>query len=537
VYEDDRDGDLLVPGPTGWSRRRFLGSSAVALGALAGGGVIAGCSSSSSPSTASTAAAGPPRKGGTLRFGGQGGATTDTLDAHNPLTNTDNARVPMLYDPLVRLNNQARTELVLATSITPNNATATQWTIKIQPNVVTHAGKPFTSADVLYSFQRMVDNKFPGAIALGPVDLKNSKAVDPTTVLLAFSSPYSILVDALSLYFVNMVPIGYDPKHPVGTGPFKYESFTPGVQSTFTRNENYWQSGKPYLDAIVTTNIADETSQVNGLESGQLDVINFLSATSVAALRGGTYKVNISKTGSWGPFTMRVDTKPYSDVRVRQAFRLIIDRPQMLKQVFGGYGTVGNDVIGIIDQLYNTSLPQRHQDIGQAKSLLSQAGYSNLTVQLITTLNGPGQIPAAQVFASQAKAAGVNVNIVQQSATQYFAQSYLKVPFSQDYWPTQPYLVAAAQALTGKTAPFNATFQNDPEYNSLYNQAISTTDPTKQKSIAQQMMQIEYERGGYMIPYFFPTIDASTNKVQGIEPSETGLSPGGFDWKNFWLSA
>ena len=443
----------------------------------------------------------------------------------------------MLYDPLVRLDNSAQTELVLAESITPN-ATATEWTIKIRSGVTTHRGKPFTADDVLFSFQRMFDNKFPGSVALGPLDLKSSKAIDATTVLLKFTSPFSILVEALSLYFINMVPRGYNPKNPDGTGPFKFQSFTPGVQSTFVRNENYWQSGLPYLDAIVTTNIADETSQLSGLQAGQLDIVNFLSAPSVAALRGGGYKVVVSKTGSWGPFTMRVDEKPFTDVRVRQAMRLAVDRPQMLKQVFGGYGTLGNDVIGIVDPDYDHTLPQRVQDIPQAKSLLSAAGYPDVSVNLVTAVNAPGGIQAAQVFATQAKAAGIKVNITQQSPTDYFANSYLKTTFSQDYWPTQPYLVAISQALTATPkAPFNANHQSDPAYDALYAQAVATLDKSKQADLVHELQKIEYDTGGYIIPYFFPVIDASSTKVNGVQPTETGLSPGGFDWKHFWLSA
>jgi peptide/nickel transport system substrate-binding protein len=512
----------------GWSRRGVLGLSAIGLV------FVAGCSSSAA--TSSSGGNGTPRKGGTLRFGGQGGANTDTLDAHNPLTNTDNARVPMLYDPLVRLDNQGHTQLVLAESITPN-ATGTEWTIKIHPGVVTHQGKPFTAKDVLFSFRRIITNKFAGAIALGPIDLAASKAVNATTVLLKYKRPFAVLVEALSQYSCNMVPEGYDPKKPDGTGPFKYKSFTPGVESTFVRNEHYWLPGRPYLDAIVTTNIADETTQVNGLQSGQLDIVNFLSASSVAALRGGGYKVNISKTGGWGPFTMRVDQKPFSDPRVRQALRLAIDREQMLKQVFGGYGTVGNDVVGIVEKNYDKTLPQRHQDIGQAKALLAQAGYPDLRLELITTPNAPGQIPAAEVFASQAKATGVTVNVRRQTATDYFASSYLKVPFSQDYSPTQPYLIAIGQNLIGKSSPYNPTFQDDHEYNALYAQAISTLDAAKQTELVHRLQTIEYERGGYIIPYFFPTIEAMDSKVKGVEPSASALSPGGLDWKNFWLEA
>jgi len=518
-----------------FGRRKFLWSAAAGLVVVGAGASLVGCAGGGGGGQPQQGPAGEPKRGGTLRLGGQGGASTDTLDGQNQLTNTDYVRSLQLFDGLVRLDDKAQPQLSLAKSITPNQD-GTEWTIVIPDGVTTHGGKPFTADDVLYSFNRIMTNKFPGAVALGPIDLASSKVVNPTTLTLAFSKPFAILQEALSLIYFNMVPRDFDPKNPDGTGPFKFQSFTPGVASTFVRNDNYWRSGLPHLDGIVTTNVADETSQVNALQSGQVDVINFLSEGSVAALQSGGMHVIISNTGGWGPFTMRVDQKPFDDVRVRQALRLVVNRQEMLNQVFGGKGKVGNDVFGIFDKAFPTDLPQREQDIDQAKSLLKQAGQENLVLQLVTTPNAPGMIPAAQVFATQAKKAGVTVNIVQQTPTDYFANSYLKTAFSQDYWPTQPYLVAAGQALAGPDAPFNACHFDDPEYNALYAQATAELDEGKRTDLIHQMVKLDYDRGANIIPYFFPTVDATSPKVGGVKESANGMSPGGNDFANFWLA-
>jgi peptide/nickel transport system substrate-binding protein len=232
---------------------------------------------------------------------------------------------------------------------------------------------------------------------------------------------------------------------------------------------------------------------------------------------------------------MRTDQKPFDDVRVRQAFRLIVDRKEMLDQIFGGHGQIGNDVFSILDKSYQKDLPQREQDIDQAKSLLKAAGADNLTVDLVTTPNAPGMVQAAQVFATQAKKAGVNVNVVQQTTTDYFANSYLKVPFSQDYWQTGTYMFTAGQALIA-SAPFNFTMFNDPEYNSLYTQALAQLDQAKRADLIHQMARIDYDRGGYIIPYFFPVIDAASMKVGGITENANGYSPSGNDFADFWLT-
>ena len=92
-------------------------------------------------------------------------------------------------------------------------------------------------------------------------------------------------------------------------------------------------------------------------------MIDLLSADSIAPVRSGGGNVIITKGGGYTPFTMRVDQPPFNDVRVRQAFRLICDRRAMLNTVFSGYGTLGNDVFGLWDAVYDTALPQREQDI------------------------------------------------------------------------------------------------------------------------------------------------------------------------------
>jgi peptide/nickel transport system substrate-binding protein len=516
-------------------RRKFLWSAAAGLAVVGAGASLAACAGGSQGGGQTAAGpTGEPKPGGTLRLGAQGGASTDTLDGQNGLTNADFNRIYQLYDQLVVLDAQGQPQLWLAKSITPNND-GTEWTIVIPDGVTTHQGKPFTADDVLYSFNRIVSNKFPGASSLGPIDLASSRAANPTTAVLKYSQPFAVLPEMLSSVYFTMVPRDFDPKNPDGTGPFKYQSFSPGVSSTFVRNANYWHSGLPHLDSVVTTNIADETSQVNALQSGQVDVIDFLSEGSVAALQTGGMHVNISNTGGWGPFTMRIDQKPFDDVRVRQAFRLVVDRKEMIAQLYGGHGKAGNDVFSMLDKSYPTDLPQREQDIDQAKSLLKAAGAENLTVDLVTTPNAPGMVQAAQVFATQAKKAGINVNVVQQTTTDYFANSYLKAPFSQDYWQTGTYMFTAGQALV-PTAPFNFTRFNDPEYTALYAQAIAELDQGKRADLIHKMAHIDYDRGGYIIPYFFPVIDAASPKVGGVKENANGYSPGGNDFANFWLA-
>lgn len=519
------------------SRRQFLDAAGGAV--LLGGVSVAISACGSSPTSTSVSA--PPagaRRGGTLRAALSGGASSDTIDAQRLVTNVDFARAASLYDPLIKLDVNAAPQLALAESITPNK-NATAWTIRLKSGIRFHNGRELTADDVIYSFRRITNPKspLPGATPISAVLTSEMKALDRFTVHVPCRGSYATLADELAsyYYYYYIVPAGYDPRSPVGTGAFKYQSFTAGVESTFVRNPDYWQAPLPYLDKVVITNYADETSQLNALASGQADVVNLLDASAISQVEGNGGIAVVSNAGGFTPFTMRVDVPPFNDVRVRQALRMVVNRKQMLDLVFGGHGIVGNDVFSIFDSQYDHGVPQREQDIAQAKSLLKAAGREGLAVQLVASDIAQGTLRAATVLAQQASAAGVTINIRQVTPTVSFGSEYLKWPFAQDYYYYSKYFPQVAQS-TLPSSPYNETHFDDPTYSKLYASAISEVDPAKREEISHEMQMIDYERGGYIIPYFTPVIDAHRKHVHGIVPSRTGLSLANFNFAPVWLT-
>ncbi|MDA8063035.1 MAG: ABC transporter substrate-binding protein, partial [Actinomycetota bacterium] len=493
-------------------------------------------SATPSSSGAGAGTARRPRRGGTLNAALTGGSSGDTLDAQSGVNNVDFARILQLYNPLVAYDADVRPTFELAEEITPN-AKATEWTVRLRKGVSFHDGKPLTGEDVIYSLQRIVKGNLPGAAMLPTLDLAGVAQLDTYSVKLPFSSPYASLVEALAgySYYLNIVPVGYDPKHPIGTGPFEYKSFTPGVQSVFVRNPHYWEAGLPYLDEVVISDYSDASSQLDALESGAADVVNLLSADVVAAVESSGAKVVISEAGGFTPFTMRVDRPPFDDVRVRQAFRLIANRPQMNEEVFEGHGVQANDLFSIYDPEYDHAIPQREQDIERAKSLLKAAGHEHLVVELVTADIAQGTTEVAQVLAQNASKAGVKVNINQTTVTTFYGADYLKWTFAQDYWYYSAYLPQVGQA-TLPSSPFNETHFDNPRYNALYKEAVSTLDVAKQTDIVHEMQLIDWNEGGYIIPYFPPVIDGHLSRVEGVVANKTGLSLNKYGFKSMWLS-
>jgi peptide/nickel transport system substrate-binding protein len=534
----DRPDQSSTPRPgSEFGRRQFLRGIAAA-GALAGGGsLLAACGgSSASPTQHLDQASRTLKRGGNLKLGLTGGSSSDTLDPHKSLTYIDTSRLQSLYQPLVQLDAQAQVEYVLAQSITPHQGSLSEWVINLRPGVTWHDGKDFTASDVLFTFQRVSSNGFTGKFGLGPIDLANTKALDPHTVLVRLTKPFSSFAEQLAAFWYNLyiAPTGFNPAKPVGTGAFVYQSFTPGQRSVFTRNPHYWKSGLPYVDTLTIIDFSDNTTLQDALSTGVIQGAGALDGPQIASLAtAGGIKTIVSHSGEIIPFTMRVDQAPFNDVKVRQAMRLLVDRPQMIDSALDGYGVVANDLFSPYDPDFDRSLVRPAQgDIQQAKFLLSKAGQEGLTVSLTTSAVATGTVAMATVLAAQAKAAGVTVRLSNVPAGTFFGPNYLKWPLAQDYYNYYPYLAQVAESML-KASPFNETHTDNARYTNLYNQANATASPSLRKEIIHEMQSYDFNEGGYIIPAYIDVLDAYSEKITGYTAGKVGQPLSNFDFEHF----
>ncbi|HEX4472020.1 MAG TPA: ABC transporter substrate-binding protein, partial [Nocardioides sp.] len=448
----ERDDSFWVP-----SRRGLM----MGAGGVVMAGGLAACGGGSAPApggAASTGAAGTPKKGGDFRLGVTGGGSKDMIDGQNIVTKPDQARLVSAFETLLEFDDNYQLQSTgLAESVEADNPK--QYTIKLRDGITFQNGKPLTADDVIYSLQRIGTqaNGLTGFAATATMDIKNVKKVDKLTVQLPLLSPDSTVPQTLASYTFGIVPKGYqkysgNPSTQIGTGAYKLKSFTPGQQSVSERYAGYWRDS--YFDSVTITDFSDSTAQINALKGGQIDAMTDLPANQVNAIQSSGVKALISQTGGWIPICMAIDMPPFDNPKVRQAMRLIIDRKQILEQLGSGYGQVANDLYAPFDEGYNKDLPQRETDIDQAKSLLKAAGHEGLSVDLHTTNGASGMVELASVFASQAKAAGVNITV--KNDPNYYGSAYLKLAFSVDFWGTRGYLNQVQQGSL-PNSPYNET--------------------------------------------------------------------------------
>jgi peptide/nickel transport system substrate-binding protein len=542
TYGEDRSGGLWLSSAI--SRRGVLAGA----GGLGMAAALAACGGGDDTSTSGTGSSGgTPKDGGDFKLGVTGGGTKDIMDGQNIITKPDQARLMTAFETLLLFDDEYQlTEDGLAESVEADNPK--QYTIRLKDGIEFQDGKTLTADDVIYSLQRIgtQNNGLTGFAATATMDIANIKKVDDRTVRLPLKTPDSTIPQTLASYTFGIVPVDYeafsgDVSTQIGTGAYKLKSFTPGQESVHEKNPNYWRDGEPHFDSVTITDFSDATAQVNALLGGDIHAMTDLPPSQAKVVEGQGLKVLNSKTGGWIPICMAIDMEPFTDPKVRQAMRLIVDRQAMIDQILSGFGFIGNDLYAPFDDGYASDLPQREQNIDEAKSLLASAGQSNLTVDLATTNGASGMVAVATVFATQAKEAGVTVNV--KNIPNYYGDQYLKLAFSIDFWGTRGYLNQVQQGSL-PNSPYNETHWpptsgTGSDFGQLYNEALAATDDSARIELQHQMQQYEYDLGGYIIPYFNNLVDGYAANVSGFVPSKgtLNLTTFGHGYRSIWFNS
>ena len=203
-----------------------------------------------------------------------------------------------------------------------------------------------------------------------------------------------------------------------GNGSVQADGYTAGVSASFVRNTAYW-GGTPPLDAVNLTFYADTASQIQALQGGELDLIpQFGYQEGQGLIKSGQFQIFSTKSSVHRELPMRVDVPPFNDKNLRLAMAYSLNRPSIMKTLFGGQGVLGNDSpIAPSQAAFPKSVPQRKQNIAQAKKL---AAGKKLNTQL-TTQNAYELPDLAVLVQNAAKAIGFTVKPKLLTVTQYYA--------------------------------------------------------------------------------------------------------------------
>jgi peptide/nickel transport system substrate-binding protein len=249
----DQLGSAQGSEASGFDRRTFIGVGLGAAGALALGGLGGATTALAAP------AAPAAKRGGTIKVAISDASSKDSYDPQRNSSTLGLMAAGMMYDTLVKLDDHWNVTPMLAVdwSAKPGGK---EYTYKLRKGVTFHDGKPFTAKDVAYTFNRMLKGgaALHGAGIFGPV-LKSTGIVivDPYTIKFKLTAADGFFPIKLGFWYGRIIENNANFANSQGTGPFKGKSFKGGQGFQLVRNENYWQSGLPYLDAINGLSVTD----------------------------------------------------------------------------------------------------------------------------------------------------------------------------------------------------------------------------------------------------------------------------------------
>jgi peptide/nickel transport system substrate-binding protein len=372
-------------------------------------------------------------------------------------------------------------------------------------------GRELTADDVVFSVNHFLTVK-GNANAYMLKAVEKVEALDRSTVKFTLKEPFVWFLDMLSnphalAIVAKEVPERYGdfkkPETVIGTGPWMLDAYRPNVSLTYVRNPNYFLAGLPYIDRIEATVDEDNASRMAAFLSGKYDLgwefpgaitrVDWVQITGTLAQRRPNLKTVEFPAPVMNHISMRTDQKPFSDVRVRRAMSLAIDRKAIIDSAYEGVGAVNPPVPAALkewsiplDKLGEGAKYYKH-DPAQAKRLLAAAGYPNgfPGTMCFTTYGTPVLVDIMQLVQKDLKTVGIDVKIDQKEYGAYIATCFYGKFDSMTFGPQTGFL-EPDNFLFGQYCPEelkNQSHINDPVVADMLVRQRRTLDPAKRREI------------------------------------------------------
>ena len=408
-------------------------------------------------------------------------------------------------------------------------------TIKLRPGVKFHDGEMLDAEAAKFSIERHIN--MPGSFRkseLASVD--HVEVIDPLTIKLVLKSPFAPLISQLTDRAGMMV----SPKavkaegdkfglHPVCAGPYKFVERVQQDRMVFERFADYWNKDNVFIDRVVFLPIVDATVRLANLKSGGLDLIERVLATDIKDVESDSRLV-LSTAPELGYLGLTINTNndkskgALTNVKVRQALDLSIDREALNQVAFNGEFTPGNQWVSPSHPYYQQSSPIRPRDVEKAKALLKEAGVS-LPVSIDYMVPKGSEYEAvAQVVQSMAAEAGFDIKLrLVEFATSFKQVQAGEFQVFQINWSGRIDPDGNSYVFLHTGAPQNDGGYSNPEADKLMEDARLTSDFAARKAIYEKLTKILLNDEPIIYLYHKKLLFAHTKKLEGYRPVPNGL--------------
>lgn len=505
---------------------------------------IAACSVALALGLAATAQA--QTRGGTLRAIAQPEPPTLMLGL-NQQTPTQYV-AGKIYESLLTWSTDMKPQPGLARSwtISPDGKV---YTFELQQNVKWHDGKPFSSDDVVFTIDKFLRTVHPRARVVIDQFVASVKAQGPNKVQITLKEPFAPF---LKSFVSDNMPIV--PKHiydgtdyvknpanqtPIGTGPFMFKAWKKGSHIVLTRNPNYWQKGKPYLDEIVFNIIPDAASRAVAFERGDVHLVSAGDVDNVDVKRLRALPNVEYTTKGWEMFSklayiqMNQRKAPFNNVKVRRAIMEAINRKFVVNNIFFGLGKVATGPISSTTPFYDANVPAYDFDMKKARALIKESGIdpAKTPIRILSYPYGATWDRLGEYTRQCLEQLGFKVEIESADAGTW-AKRVADFDFDLTFSFTSQYgdpalgvsrLYLARNQVKGSAFVNNQGYVN-PAVDAMWDKAASaTSDAERQKLYSSiQKTLVEEVANGYLFEMELPTL--YSGKVHNLIQTAIGLN-------------
>lgn len=497
-----------------------------------------------------------PVTGGEIILGTIGDATSLI-----PMITSDSASSDIqthIYNGLLKYDKDIRLTGDLAESweVSPDGLTIT---FRLRKNVRWQDGKPYTSADALFSYQFMVDPKTPTPYSGDYLKVAKAEAPDPHTFKVTYKE---VFAPGLASWGLSQLPAhllkGQDVRSsplnrkPVGTGPYILEEWEPGTRISLKANPDYFD-GRPYVDRVVYRVIPDTATiflelRSGGIDMTGLDALQYKRQTSTKFFERNFKKYRyLSSTYTYVGWNLR--DKRFKDVRVRRALSYAIDQDEIIKGVLLGLGQPATGPLKPGTYWYNPKVKRYEYDPAKAKALLAECGWKDSDGDGI--LDKDGEPFAFTMITNQGNQYRANAGvIIQRRLAQIGIKAELRTiewaAFLKEFinkgrfeacilaWtiPPDPDLYDVWHSSNAKPGGLNFTDYKSPEVDRLLAEQRLTFDQAKRKAIIDRIQEIMAEDVPYTFLYVAEALPIVNSRFQGIKPAPAGIT---YNFERWWV--
>ncbi|MCB2184885.1 MAG: peptide-binding protein [Deltaproteobacteria bacterium] len=502
------------------------------------------------------AGADTPTPGGQIVLGSIGDATSMI-----PMITTDSASSEIqnqIYNGLLKYDKDIKLTGDLAESweVSPDGLTMT---FHLRKGVKWQDGKPYTSADALFSYQFMVDPKTPTPYSGDFMKVAKAETPDPYTFVVHYKEPYA---PGLASWGLSQLPAhllkGHDTatsplnRNPVGTGPYRLVEWKTGQRLTLEYYPDYFE-GRAYLDRVTTRIIPDMATMFLELRSGGLDMMGLTALQYSRQTETRQFKENFQKfkylSASYTYLGYNMKDPRFQDKRVRQALTYAINKDEIVKGVLLGLGQPATGPYLPTSQWYNPKVKRYPYDPAKAKELLAQAGWTDSNGDGL--LDKDGQPFRFEIQTNQGNSYRANAGvIIQRRLREIGIEVKLRTlewaAFIKDFirpgrfeaillaWtiPPDPDLYDVWHSDNIGGGKLNHTSYKNAELDKLLLAGQRTLDPGKRKAIYDRCQEILAEDQPYTFLYYADALPIVAARFRGIKEEPAGIS---YNFIRWWV--